>query len=182
MVIIMKNVSIHNAININAKYIENDIDNGFLTGENTGCTFAKNNTIAVIAEAIIPCNAFPKIYGFRLSPLSAVTDITCRCTLNPENPTINDVRISFSVISSRSNEILSTPVENSHSPVAIALSIGEMGSNSNSVRAIAEKNITEKHTVRMFLDEASSASVIALEIGTSFVFIRVGGEVCFPLP
>ena len=45
---------------------------------------------AVNTAAVIACRHFPSMYGIRLSPASAAKRITCKCTQNPENPTIKD--------------------------------------------------------------------------------------------
>ena len=130
----------------------------------------------VMADAIIPCRNLPKIYGFKLSPASAITDITCKCTLSPENPTTNEVITSFDIISVSRAEMRSTPVENSQAPDTIARTTGDRGSKSSNACAIDEKNIIEKQTVSIFLAALSIDIDIALEIDISFVFTCVNGE------
>ena len=138
--------------------------------------------MAVRTAEIKPCKHLPVIYGLRLNPASAVTAITCKCTLKPENPTINDVSISFSNMLLLRFATLRTPVENSKSPETSESKTVGIGIRSNSVWAIAEKNIIEKHTVSMFFDAASRGTATVCDMERSFVFIRVGGELCCDLP
>ena len=116
------------------------------------------------------------MYGIRLNPASAVIAMTWICTQSPENPTMNEVSTSFSMVGISSCEVIIVPVENSQIPEASALKSGGSGRRSSSVRDRAEKNMIEKHTVMMLCAaresevENTSASVI------SRVMSRIGGE------
>lgn len=140
------------------------------------CSCEMKITPAVIVADITPCKHLPRIYGFKLNPASAVTDITCKCTESPENPTINEVRTSFSAILMLSPATFNTPVENSHSPETTASRTGTNGKSSNIVRETVEKKIIEKHTVSMFFDAVSRETVTVCGIESSFVLICVGGD------
>ena len=75
----------------------NDAESSGASDENT-CADTGRTYIAaaVYNEAINPCRILPIIYGFKESPERAVTAITWKCTLIPENPTINEVITNFS--------------------------------------------------------------------------------------
>ena len=148
-----------------------------LQSENTGVLIGNRcSTAAVIVAAMIPCRAFPSIYGLRLRPEPEVTAITCRCTLIPEKPVIKEVSINFLYMSASSSEVLSVPVENSQRPDAAASSRGGRAAVSSKAREIVEKNIIEQHTVIIFFESFESDTEKTSERDISAVLSAIGGE------
>ena len=95
----------------------------------------------------------PVMYGTRLRPLCDTTAITCKCTLKPANPTIQEESRSLEKSEISSPESSLIPLTNSNPPRITECIIPVAGTNSRKSFDMTLTKITAPHTVRILFTE-----------------------------